>query len=116
MHAKLAATVAAVAVLALPSAAFALHEPGSTGTAQSTRVAVASPNYLGDGKYLPKQSSPTTAPAPVQIVRVVEPRGFDLRDAAIGAAFGALLIAIVGTLVLVSLRERAPRVAAGTGA
>lgn len=116
MHAKLAATLTAVVALALPSAAFALHEPGSAGTAQSTRVAVAPPNYLGDGKYPPQQSSPTTAPAPVQIVRVVEPRGFDLRDAAIGAAFGALLIAIVGTLVLVSLRERAPRVAVGTGA
>ena len=115
MHAKLA-TVAAVAALALPSAAFALHEPGSTGTAQSTQLVVAPPNYLGDGKYLPQQSSPTTAPAPVQIVRVIEPRGFDLRDAAIGAAFGALLIAIVGTLVLVSLRERAPRVATGAGA
>jgi hypothetical protein len=113
MHAKLAATVAAVVALALPSAAFALHEPGSAGTAQSAHVAVVSPNYLGDGKYLPKLASPTTAPAPVQIVRVINPRGFDLHDAAIGAAFGALLIAIVGTLVLVSLRERGPRVAAG---
>jgi hypothetical protein len=110
MHAKLAATVVAVVALALPSAAFALHEPGNAGTGQSTHVVVAPPNYLSDGKYLPKQS-PTTAP--VQIVRVIEPRGFALRDAAIGAAFGALLIAIVGTLVLVSVRERGPRVAAG---
>jgi len=113
MHAKLAATVVAVVALALPSAAFALHEPGNADTGQSTHVVVASPNYLGDGKYLPKQSSPTTAPAPVQIVRVVKPSGFDLRDASIGAAFAALLIAIVGTLVLVSIRERGPRVAAG---
>jgi hypothetical protein len=143
MRAKLAAVV--VAALALPSAALALQE-GSSGTRHSSHVAVAASNPLRDGKYLPRptpakaapalvqhvvvapsnplrdgkylpQPAPaTTTPAPVQIVRVIKPRGFDLRDASIGAAFGALLIAIVGTLVLVTLRERAPRVTARTGA
>jgi hypothetical protein len=115
MHAKLAAAAAAVVALALPSAALALHE-GSSGTGHSAHAVVVPSNPLRDGKYLPQPASVTTAPAPVQIVRVIKPRGFDLRDASIGAAFGALLIAIVGTLVLVTLRERAPRVAARTGA
>jgi hypothetical protein len=143
MHAKLAAAAVAIIGLALPSPALALHEgssgpghsahaavvpsnprldgkylpqpaPAKTAPAPVQHVVVAQSNPLRDGKYLP-QPAPAT-PAPVQIVRVIKPRGFDLRDASIGAAFGALLIAIVGTLVLVTLRERAPRVAARTGA
>lgn len=111
MHAKLAAAVAAVA-LALPSAALALQE-GSSGPGHSAPVTAVPSNPLRDGKYLPQPTPAKAAPAPVQIVRVIKPRGFDLRDAAIGAAFGALLIAIVGTLVLVTLRERGPRMAPG---
>jgi hypothetical protein len=112
MYAKLAATAVAVIALALPSAAFALQE-GSSGSGHSAHVVAVPSNPRLDGKYLPAPVPAETAPAPVQIVRVVKPSGFDFRDASIGAAFGALLIAIVGTLVLVSLRERGPRVATG---
>jgi len=112
MYAKLAATAVAVSALALPSAAFALQE-GSPGSGHSAHVVSVPSNPRLDGKYLPVPAPTKIAPAPVQIVRVVKPSGFDLRDASIGAAFGALLIAIVGTLVLVSLRDRGQRVTAG---
>jgi hypothetical protein len=112
MFAKLAATAVAVSALVLPSAAFALQE-GSSGSGHTAPVVAVPSNPRLDGKYLPVPAPARTAPAPVQIVRVVKPSGFDFRDASIGAAFGALLIAIVGTLILVSLRERGPRVATG---
>jgi hypothetical protein len=75
--------------------------------------------------YLPKTTTVDTAawnaahlpsPAPgylpqtvrtrIAFVRVPAPRGFVYRDAAIGAALGALFVAVLGGTVLVAVRAR----------
>jgi hypothetical protein len=88
---KLIAAATASALLGFPGAASAMHAPGDTST--GARPA-AVPNYLGDGKYL------LPSPARVQVVRVVSPTGFRLRDAGVGAAIGAVVVAtLFGALV-----------------
>ena len=103
-------TLAAIALLAValavPGTALAMNGP-TGGTSTSTGAAPV--NLLRDGKYLP---TPTAAPATVEVVRVVKPGGFDFRDAGIGAAVGALVIALVGgVVILASHNGNATRVA-----
>jgi len=103
-------TLAAIALLtvalALPGGTLAMNGP-TGGTSASTPAAPV--NLLRDGKYLP---TPTAAPATVEVVRVVKPGGFDFRDAGVGAAVGALVIALVGgVVILVSHNGSATRVA-----
>lgn len=93
-------TIAALsAALSLPAGALAMNGPGG-GSAGSTSPA----NLLRDGKYLPtpKASDPTT----VQVVRVVQPGGFDFADAGIGAAIAAATLALVGALVIALHRDQ----------
>ena len=103
---SLAATTLLTVAFALPGGALAMNGP-TGGTTASTPAAPV--NLLQDGKYLP---TPTSAPASVEVVRVVRPGGFDFRDAGIGAAVGALVIALIGgVVILVSHNGSATRVA-----
>lgn len=93
----LAAITLLTVALALPGGALAMNGP-TGGTSTSTSAPV---NLLRDGKYLP---TPTPAPNPVEVVRVVKPGAFDFRDAGIGAALGALAIAVIGGAAIVFTR------------
>jgi hypothetical protein len=105
----LAAAACSVVVLALPASGLAMHGPVGGVPAAGTASPV---NYLRDGKYT---QAPAVA-APVQVVRVVKPGGFDFRDAAIGAVVGALALTILGGTLLVTRHERsATHVHARTG-
>ena len=103
---------AAIALLtvafALPGDALAMNGP-TGGTTASTPAAPV--NLLQDGKYLPAQ---TSAPASVQVVRIVKPGGFDYRDAGIGAAVAALAIALVGGVVILASHNSSATRVAGT--
>ena len=102
----LAAITLLTVALALPGSALAMNGP-TGGTSTSTPAAPV--NLLRDGKYLP---TPTAAPTTVEVVRVVKPGGFDFRDAGVGAAVAALVIALVGgVVILVSHNGSATRVA-----
>jgi hypothetical protein len=103
--------------LALPTLAFA--GGGGAQTWDRQHLPSPAPGYLPpsseqvslawDASHLPSPAPgylPKTIPADVQIVRVATPRSFDYRDAAIGAAFGALVLAILAGAVLVATRER----------
>jgi hypothetical protein len=104
----LAASTLATAALALPGSALAMNGP-TGGASASTQTSTAPVNLMRDGKYLP---TPTATAATVEVVRVVKPGGFDFRDAGIGAAVGALVIALVGgVVILVSHNGSATRVA-----
>ena len=94
----LVATVFVAALLTLPGVALAMHAPGDGPAAAPTSVPV---DYLADGKYPPHPAA-VSSRGLVQIVRVVKPVGFHVRDAAIGAGLGALLVgALFGALTLV---------------
>jgi hypothetical protein len=56
--------------------------------------------------HAPSDSVKRAAPVKSQVVQVVEPGGFDFRDAGIGAAVGALGLALVGGAVLVGRGNR----------
>jgi hypothetical protein len=93
-------------------AAQAHHAPGEdrAATASSEHLTWhASPlevDRLGP-KYVPLHHA--VAPAPVSIVRIVRPRGFNWPDAAIGAAISALVLALAAVLtMLVTRRSRTP--------
>ena len=107
-------TLAAIALLsialALPGSALAVNGP-SGGTSASTQTSTAPVNLLRDGKYLP---TPTASPASIEVVRVVKPGGFDYRDAGIGAAVGALVIALVGGVVILVSHNGSATSVAGT--
>lgn len=96
-------TIAAVAAaLALPAGAPAMY--GATGGRNVAVVPGESPvNLLRDAKYLPAAKTPGAGT--VQVVRVVVPGGFDFRDAGIGAALGAVALAVIGGLVTVLHRD-----------
>jgi hypothetical protein len=71
----------------------------------------------GSGGATNSQSPTTTAAqTPIQIVHVVKPGGFDFRDAGIGAALGALLVAALSSALILTLRNRSSALAAGSGA
>jgi hypothetical protein len=95
----LAAVVFAVVVLALPGAAFAMNGP--VGGAPSTAIPLPA-NYLRDAKYSPAP----WAVAPVQVVGVAKPGGFDYQDAAVGAVVGLLALTILGGTLFVIRHER----------
>ena len=108
-------TIAAIAAaFVLPGSALALHAPlDNAYTPRPTATGDKPVNLLRDGKYAP---SPTTASGGIQVVRVIRPGGFDFRDAGIGAAVGALTLAVLGGVVIARFRNRvatpAPRTAA----
>ena len=104
-----AATALLTIALALPAGALAMNGP-TGGSSPSTSAPV---NLLRDGKYLP---TPTAAPATVQVVRIVRPGGFDFRDAGIGAAVGALALAVIGGIAIVLSRDNGADRATGTTA
>jgi hypothetical protein len=106
----LAAIALLTAALALPGSALAVNGP-TGGTSASTQTSTAPVNLLRDGKYLP---TPTAAPTTVEVVRVVKPAGFDYRDAGIGAAVGALVIALVGGVVILTSHNGSATRVAGT--
>jgi hypothetical protein len=91
-------TIAAVAAfLALPAGALAMV--GATGGTVAVVPGETPVNLLRDAKYLPAPK--TLGAGTVQVVRVVNPGGFDFRDAGIGAALGAVALAVIGGLVIV---------------
>jgi hypothetical protein len=92
----------AVVSLVLPATASAIHEPGNSSSPQTSSITTYNP--LRDGKYLPEPVRAVQQPA--QVVQVIKPGGFDFRDAGIGAAVGALVLAVLGGSVLVALRDR----------
>jgi hypothetical protein len=101
------ATALLAAALALPSGALAMNGPAG-GTSNSSPAPV---NLLRDGKYLP-----TATAATVQVVRIVRPGGFDFRAAGIGAAVGALVLAVIGGVAIVLSRDGGTTRATGTTA
>jgi hypothetical protein len=110
----LIATATAATLLALPAAALANHGSGDGPVSSLTSVPTTPDNPRRDGKYLPRPTS--AAQTPIQIVRVVKPAGFDFRDAGIGAALGALLVAGLCSVLILTIRNRDSGVAAGSGA
>lgn len=108
-------TIAVIAVaVVLPGSALALHAPLDKAYSPSPTATDDKPvNLLRDGKYAP---APTTASGGTQVARVIRPGGFDFRAAGIGAAVGALALAMVGGVVIARFRHRdaapAPRTAA----
>ena len=107
----LATIAAAVALFAGPGGALAMHAPlGSRHASRPSSAGGTPANLLRDGKYMP---NPARDPSVLQVVRVVRPRGFAYRDAGIGAACGALALALLGGIVILPRsrgRERgAPR-------
>ena len=95
----LAAAVIAALVLALPAAGLAMNGPagGDPGT-----VIPLPANYLRDAKYSPAP----WAVAPVEVVGVAKPSGFDYQDAAVGAVVGVLALTILGGTLFVVRHER----------
>jgi len=101
--------------VALASAAFAApaaqahHAPGNNAKASPPSASVWTASSLEvdrlGPKYVPLQHP--LSPAPVTVVRVVRPGGFDWRDAAIGAGVSGFGLALVaGLAMLVSQRRR----------
>jgi hypothetical protein len=79
----------------LPSPAPGYLPPSDTGAWNATHLPSPAPGYL-----------PQTVRTSVAFVRVPAPSGFHLRDAAIGAAFSAFALAVLGGAVLVAIRAR----------
>lgn len=97
-------TLALAAALVVPGSALARHAPlddvAGTPAAATTSQPV---NFLRDAKYLPQ---PTAAAQRVQVVRIVEPAGFDFRDAGVGAAAAAIALVGLGAVALGVSRSR----------
>jgi hypothetical protein len=96
MTRQLITIAALVAAMALPGGALAMTGGAGDGTAAPRRAQVQPPNFLQDGKYLVGH---TTVPA-VNVVRVVNPSGFDIGDASVGAALAVTALAVVAGVVV----------------
>lgn len=95
--------VVATAALAAPTAQ-ARHAPDNAA-APPQAPAAAVDDRLGP-KYVGVPN--TSAPAAVQTVEVVRPRGFQWGDAMIGAGVTAFAIALLGAALLGVTRRRVP--------
>ncbi len=104
-----AVVVLVAATLAVPIAQ-AHHAPSENAKATSTPASVSAPssNFEVDRlgpKHVALHRPP--APAPVSIVKVVRPGGFDWSDAGIGAGAAGLALALAAALaMLVTRRSR----------
>ena len=108
-------TLAAIALLtvalALPGSALAMNGPtgGDVGLDADEH---------GAGQPPARRQVPADADGRarrrVEVVRVVKPGGFDFRDAGIGAAVGALVIALVGGVVILASHNGSATRVAGT--
>ena len=109
----LAFAVAVFAAAFASSAAYAKHGPEEHATASSgsTSTWVATGREIDrlGPKYLPLQHAVVARPsAAVEVVRVVEPNGFDWRDAAIGAGVAAIATAALAAALLAIQLHRSP--------
>ncbi len=102
--------VALAAAAFTAPAAEAYHAPSENAKATSTPASVSAPssNFEVDRlgpKHVALHRPP--APAPVSIVKVVRPGGFDWSDAGIGAGAAGLALALAAALaMLVTRRSR----------
>lgn len=115
--------IVAVAVAAFASAAFApaagyaRHGPmgHATATDGSTSTWVASGREIDrlGPKQVPLQHAIVAQPAAPDVVRVVEPGGFDWGDAMIGAGVAALATAALAAAVQLMMGGRRGRIGRG---
>jgi hypothetical protein len=110
-----AATVAALALAGVASAG-----GNAAATWDATHLPSPAPGYLPptssawNATHLPSPAPgylPQTVRTSIAFVRVPARQSFSLRDAAIGAAFGAFALAVLGGAVLVAVRARREAVA-----
>jgi hypothetical protein len=120
--------VVLVAAACATPAAEARHAPAEHMTAIGPRHTVTGASGHGSGlmnwtaspieidrlgpKYVPLQHS--IVPAPVTVVKIVRPGGFDWADGAVGAGVSGLAVAsVAGVALLVTRRSRRPELREG---